>query len=64
MHYRTSKPSAFYVSVLTCERSEVKKSLKVGYEQKYGTEQVQKMIIEINTLPKTEALADKKIVDI
>ncbi|KOP80895.1 spore coat protein [Lysinibacillus sp. FJAT-14745] len=37
---------------------EVKKSLKAGYELKYGTEQdefhLQKMIIEINTLSKAE----------
>ncbi|MCH7322035.1 CotH kinase family protein [Solibacillus sp. MA9] len=37
---------------------EVKKSLNVGYELKYGTEQdefhLQKMIIEINTIPKDE----------
>ncbi|MGE8000733.1 CotH kinase family protein [Lysinibacillus sp. NPDC093190] len=37
---------------------EVKKSLKAGYELKYGTEQdefyLQKMIIEINTIPKAE----------
>ena len=37
---------------------EVKKSLKVGYELKYGTEQdefhLQKMIIEINTISKAE----------
>ena len=37
---------------------EVKKSLKLGYEQKYGTEQdedqLQEMIIKINTIPREE----------